>query len=181
MPLLMRFENSPGQSASAPSMWPQDSPVSLSSDCFTVLMFAHPQCPCTRASIAELAELAAGHKFKIKPYVLVFSPQSKPQYWDRTDNIDAARRIAGVTVIEDLDGKEANRFHCLTSGQTLVYDSGGELLFSGGITGARGQTGVNRGLQVLVTVLDGTSRHIQTAHVFGCSLHGDQSVDSARN
>jgi hypothetical protein len=39
----------------------------------------------------------------------------------------------------DAEGVEMHRFGALTSGQTLVYDAAGRLLFSGGITASRGQ------------------------------------------
>lgn len=184
MPLLMKLENSPGKSVSAPWQWPKDARVALAHDGVTVVMFAHPQCPCTAASITELkglVELAGQRKLKINPYLLVLSPQSRPQYWERTDIIEAARRIRGLTIVDDCDGIEANRFHSLTSGYTLAYDAHGKLLFSGGITGSRGLVGDNQGLESLIGVLSGGARASKSSVVFGCSLNENQSNELAKN
>ncbi len=72
--------------------------------------------------------------------------------------------------MEDIQGREALRFGAATSGQTLLYDASGRLLFSGGITPARGHAGDNDGSDALLELLSGGSgRHHQTP-VFGCSL-----------
>src|SRR5689334_12153127 len=48
---LWRFENTPGPSPSPTREWPDASRVHLASDRFTLVLFAHPHCPCTRATI----------------------------------------------------------------------------------------------------------------------------------
>ena len=57
-------------------------------------------------------------------------------------------------MLRDDDGAEARRFGAETSGQTLLYDEHGALLFSGGITGARGHAGDNAGRASLVALLN---------------------------
>ena len=51
-------------------------------------------------------------------------------------------------------GAEANLFGAATSGQTMVYDPGGRLRFSGGITAARGHYGDNVGVSAIARLID---------------------------
>lgn len=170
MPVLMNYENSPAKAAEPPATWPKVSSVPLSSDMATLIMFAHPQCPCTVASIVELSKLVSLDSVKVKPYILFLDPRSKPHHWDRDDSIKLAHAIPGAVILSDLDGVEAQRFHSLTSGHTVVYDVDGALLFSGGITGGRGQTGANQGRKSLLEALRNNSRNARTSHVYGCAL-----------
>ena len=73
-------------------------------------------------------------------------------------------------VLPDENGVDATVFDAATSGQTLLYDADGRLIFSGGMTGARGHSGDNAGRTALTALLtDGRSATSQTS-VFGCLL-----------
>jgi hypothetical protein len=61
------------------------------------------------------------------------------------------------------------RFGALTSGHTVVYDPSGRLLFSGGITSARGHAGENMGSELILAQL-ARKTNPQTHAVFGCPL-----------
>jgi hypothetical protein len=58
----------------------------------------------------------------------------------------------------------------VTSGQTFLYDARGTLLFSGGITGARGHAGDNAGRASIVALLNRAGAATTSTNVFGCSL-----------
>jgi hypothetical protein len=75
--------------------------------------------------------------------VLFLRPNGVPEAWERTGLWRLAERIPGVTPLSDLGGAEAQRFRAETSGQTLPFAPNGRVVFRGGITGARGQTGSN--------------------------------------
>ncbi len=172
--LLMNHEVSPGKPGAPPVKWPKDSNIKLSSDKDTLVMFVHPQCPCTKASLEQLTPLTKTENLAIK--ILVFSPRVKPKDWrhNAIDQLDFNK--SSVSIIPDCDGFEAIRFNSQTSGQTLLYDTNGQLVFAGGITGARGKTGINPGLIELCTALSertnkGTnSQKAREALVFGCSI-----------
>ncbi len=168
--ILMKYEYTPGVANISGNHWPGDSQIALSKDSPTLVMFAHPHCPCTRASIAELARLIAHCKTPPKAYVLFISPKSMPLDWEKTDLWHSAQNIPGVTVLSDKNGIEANRFNSLTSGQTLIYNAKGQLIFSGGITASRGQEGDNAGLNSAIAALQVNPLKNQTTLVFGCSL-----------
>jgi hypothetical protein len=57
--LMTRFDSAEGPTTNAPSSWPRASSIIPARFGATVVMFVHPDCPCTRASRAELAEIAS--------------------------------------------------------------------------------------------------------------------------
>jgi hypothetical protein len=167
---LVRYQFAPGVSANAPLQWPSQSQVSLHAQRSTLLMLLHPRCPCSRASVAELSQLMSHESTKLKAYVMFVRPKNAGENWEKTDLWSSAAAIPGVTVIPDIDGKEAERFKSQTSGQTLVYDADGRLLFTGGITAARGHIGDNQGLEKVKAILTKKPEQPASTVVFGCSL-----------
>ncbi len=83
---------------------------------------------------------------------------------------DLAGRVQNTERLIDERGVEARRFGAMTSGYVVVYDAGGHLAFSGGITGSRGHVGDNVGRRQVLAVLHGDSTQ-PTHAVFGCALH----------
>jgi hypothetical protein len=135
-----------------------------------LVMLAHPRCVCTRASVGELAELMARAHDRPKAYVVFIKPAGTAASWDDTDLQRGAAAIPGVTVVRDEDGVETQRFGAETSGQTLLYDAGGHLIFSGGTTGSRGHPGDNIGRASILALLNREEARRSTTSVFGCSL-----------
>lgn len=172
---LWRYENTPGPTAAAPPRWPADSRVHPATDRATLVMLAHPHCPCSRASVGELARLMAQTRGRVTAYVLFLKPAGSSDDWEKTDLWQSAAGIPGVSVVVDDDGVEARRFHAETSGQTVLYDAAGRLLFSGGITGSRGHSGDNTGRSTLVSLLNTGEAERKAAFVFGCPLFGTNS------
>jgi len=164
------WENGPGLAAAAQSSWPAGTALKLAGDRPTLVLLAHPQCSCTAASIGELAEALARAGTLPKTYVVFLKPSSFAEGWEKTGLWDAATALPNTTVIRDDDGLEATRFGAATSGQAMLYDAAGALLFSGGITGARGHAGDNVGRSTVVALLNQVKPNRATANVFGCSL-----------
>lgn len=165
------YELAAGTGANPPSRWPMSSRIQLATDRTTLIMVAHPQCPCTHASVAELSRLMHTNSNKIKAFILFFEPKTRPADWQtRTSLRDEAEKIPGVTVLDDIDMKEAKQFQAATSGQIFAYSSEGELLFSGGITAARGQIGDSQASRSLASILETKPSVARTALVFGCPL-----------
>jgi len=174
--MLADYESTPGAAAVAPGRWPVDSRIERVPGRATLIMLAHPHCPCTRASVGELALLMARAQGLVSAYVLFLAPKGFADDWHQTDLWDSATAIPDVQAMEDDDGQEALRFHAATSGQTLLYDAEGGLMFSGGITDARGHSGDNTGRQAILSLLTtGVADQTQTP-VFGCAMRSESTV-----
>jgi hypothetical protein len=168
--VLFRYETTPGGAGPTAASWPFESSVPRPTGKPTLLMVAHPRCPCTRASVAELAEIMAHGVDKIAAYVLFVKPPGAGADWDDTDLRRSAAAIPGVIVLTDENGIEANRFGAQTSGHTLVFDRDGRLIFSGGITASRGHIGGNAGERAVRAFLRQETPDRAQTPVFGCAL-----------
>lgn len=175
---LWDYESTPGVAAATPGRWPSASRVKPATDGATLVMSAHPHCPCTRASIGELARLMTQAQGRVTAYVLFVKPPGFSDGWEQTDLWASAAAIPGVTPLRDDGGVEAERFHAATSGQTALYDAAGKLIFSGGITGARGHSGDNAGRAAIVSLLTAGEAERQDAPVFGCPLFAQTECPS---
>lgn len=168
--LLTSYGNTPGPVSNNGPSWPTGSRLELSQNGSTLVLFAHPHCPCTRATLGELEKVAATQADKLNCWVVFVKPASVEDGWDQTDLWKTAESIPGVHIVQDVDGVEARRFGATTSGQTILYSQRGERIFSGGITFARGHSGDNAGRTAIQAYLnDGSSKFSQTP-VFGCPL-----------
>ncbi len=169
---LAAYENTPGPRIEAPSRWPIATAVRLSTQHPTLVMFAHPRCPCTRSSINELAILMADRQNRADATVLFFQPAGSNADWSRTDLWRSAAAIPGVTVRQDIDGQEAKLFHAATSGDVMLFNAAGEMVFNGGITASRGHEGDSDGRAALTNMLLHDKMIAAETPVFGCSLSG---------
>jgi len=171
--VLWAWENTPGAVGDAPAQWPAASGLSRAADAPTLILFAHPQCSCTRASLVEFAEILARATKPPKAYVVFLKPIGFGLDWEKTDLWRTAAGLPGVSVIRDDEGLEATRFGVITSGQTMLFDESGALLFSGGITGARAHAGDNAGRASIVALLNQRTTDVSLTSVFGCALFAE--------
>ena len=172
---MMRYETTAGAAGSAPVQWPQESGLARQAGLPTLVMAAHPQCPCTRASIEELAALMTGIEGRLTAHLVFLRPSGTQESWTKTATWRAAAGIPGVTASVDREGLEARRFGGETSGDVLLYSASGELVFHGGITAARGHAGENDGRAALASLLAGKASARSRTPVFGCPLSNPKS------
>jgi hypothetical protein len=173
--MLWQYDNAPGEPANAPGLWPSHSHLTRAADAPTLVVLAHPQCSCSRASLGELEELLARTDVHPKTYVVFLKPATVGDGWEQTDLWQTAKRLREVSVVRDDDGVEARAFGAATSGQTLLYDQNGRLQFSGGITGSRAHQGDNAGRQSLLALLNGGRNARTGTNVYGCPLFASGS------
>lgn len=167
--LLVRHATRPGASAAC-ARWPADAPLVLDPARPTLLLFAHPRCPCTRASLAELERLATRLGGRARLRVLVHDDPAAGLFGDRGELVAAAGRIPGVDLARDPCGTVAALFGAETSGQTLLFAPDGRLLFSGGLTAERACEGPNDGATAILACLDRPAGATLRTPVFGCPL-----------
>jgi hypothetical protein len=172
---LWGYENTPGVGAEPPARWPADSRIQRAQQHATLVMLVHPHCPCTRASIGELASLMAHTEGRLTAYVLFLRPAGFSEDWEKTDLWQSASSIPGVKAVTDDEGIEARRFHATTSGQTVLYDAEGRLIFKGGITASRGHSGDNAGRSAIVSLVNAGAAEQAETPVFGCPIFNKNS------
>jgi hypothetical protein len=168
--LLARYASTPGEPGTRGQRWPLECPVSLDPIRPTLLMFLHPRCPCSRASLSELERVLAFVGDRVKVHVFLYRPMRAEEGWERTELCDRACAIPFVRVWSDVGGIEAGRFDASTSGFVLLYNPDGRLFFQGGITPLRNHEGDNVGSLAVKRMVMQTSRDFAEAPVFGCPL-----------
>jgi hypothetical protein len=168
--ILWRYKLTPGQAPDAPEHWPLVSAIHPAAGLANVVFVAHPRCPCTTASMAELVRLADEVHGRAEIHVVIVKPDGTEPDFEQGAILDRARSIAGADVIVDVGGKEAERFGAVVSGSTIVYGADGTLLFRGGLTTARGHEGRGPAHDRILALLDRRATDLATAPTFGCAL-----------
>ncbi len=175
--VLWKYSTTPGRAAEPPAKWPFHAPISRTTGRSTLLLFAHPECECSSASLSELGVLLAQAGGSVEADVFFTLPASQAIAWRKSKLFSQARAIPGVRVFEDPESRVAQQFGAYTSGQTLLYDAAGRLLFEGGITAFRGHAGDNAGRTVITALLQKKISRPEklpiATPVFGCSLRGE--------
>jgi hypothetical protein len=167
---MWAYESRPGAAAAAPVRIGSDSGVGPHRPSLIVL--AHPRCPCTGATLDELDELMTRAGDALTARVYFYYPSAKNASWARSQLWSRAGRIPGVEVIADSDGSEARRLGAKTSGQALLYGADGTLLFSGGLTDSRGHAGESAGRRAVLSLVADERQARSATPVFGCSILG---------
>jgi hypothetical protein len=167
---LFAYELKAGEAAPILTAWPPASRLSFRAQRLNLVMFAHPECPCTRASLGELERLLARSGGRIAATVCFIDPDDRPSGWTDPGLEQEARAIPGVRVLRDRNGALAREFGARTSGQVIMFDRTGRAVFSGGITGSRGHAGENGGEDAVISLATGAAFLPATAPVYGCAL-----------
>ena len=175
-----------GKVGSAPARWPDGLQAMIEPDSArpTLVLFAHPLCPCTRASLWELESITNRLYGMVDLHVLFYEPEnisSMNDTWEASALKKMAAKLPGTQMHRDVEGDIAQHFGAYTSGQVLLYDTDGNLQFAGGITPSRGHTGTNPGRAAVISAVisdagvDPLAPRINP--VFGCSLHEEAEGD----
>jgi hypothetical protein len=160
-----RYSAVPCASADGPAEWPRASRISRAEGAQLVL-FAHPECPCTRSTLRELERMVA--RVPGLSAAVVFS-SALPEDPRGSSLWPLAQRIPGVAVVADAGGAEARLFGAATSGQAVLVDRHGRIVFRGGLTAARGHEGDAPAQDAIAQIVQGKPAP-DRAPVFGCSL-----------
>ncbi len=169
---LWVYDGTAGKGARPPGDWPSTAPLPPPQGRPALLLFAHPRCPCSRATLDELEFVLDRADNRADVWAFFFAPAGSEPGWEKTDLWQRAASLPGVTAVRDEGGRCARSFGAHTAGQILLYDAGGRLVFSGGITASRGHRGENRGRDSVLALLTGAGGAAREAPVFGCPLAG---------
>lgn len=168
------YQNQAGAAVAGLAVWPQTSKLQRPLEASHLVMFAHPKCPCTRASLGELAKVLTRSP-GLQATVVFFRPRDAAADWERTDLWRSAAAIPEIRCVVDPGGREAKRFGAATSGMTYLYDASGRLLYQGGVTASRGHHGDNAAADAVVAAArfgpaSPTKFRTACGEVFGCPL-----------
>ena len=167
---LVHYGSRPGEIGPVPSAWPDSSTLTHPHAGDRLLLFLHPQCPCSRATLRQLQTALVYAPKGLRVTAVIYSPSSESREWTQTALVQDVGALPGVEVVLDVDGRETNRFGARTSGHVMLYNPHNRLIFSGGITPARGHEGACAGLDGLIERLGGGNRGSDRAEVFGCPI-----------
>jgi hypothetical protein len=139
-----------------------------------VLVFAHPKCPCTAATLEQLRQLTFPSEVRLT--IFFFVPAEADASWHDTKNVRLAQQIPQATIEFDREGELSRRIGVKTSGHCLAVRADGSIGFSGGITISRGHRGPNQGASDLTHCF---ARSSVTAEypVYGCALFASTSTN----
>ena len=167
---LFRFSAIPGEQFAAPAHLPVDRFTQSGSP--LLLVFIHPQCSCTHATLDQLDRILdlQGNVNPARVVLAVYQSRKldrssglgtfKPETWLHTP----------FTLLVDADGALARRFGAATSGEIILYSADGRLLFQGGITAERAHVGDSVTANALRNALLKGTLQAGRASVFGCSI-----------
>lgn len=168
---LLKYAGTPGRGVSKlNNYWPAKSMIVRHTNKAQLLVFAHPYCPCSKASLGELEKLLPDLQGKVDVTVIFVQPKNREISWVHSPLWDFAKKLPGVNVINDPDYKETDLFGAMTSGHSLLFDKKGYNIYSGGLTPARGHMGDSLGKDLLMSSVNGNQAKRTVASVFGCSL-----------
>jgi len=179
--VAVRESTTAGTAGDAPPVWPVRSAIPRGrAGASRLVMFLHPQCPCSRASLHELAAVVEAVGARVDIAIVFARPDGAPADWLDTDRVELAQAMPGAAVLID-GGAEMARFGAQTSGHVVMYDPSGRLVFAGGITGSRGHEGNNRGREQVIELAQRAAAAqapvAAIAHpVYGCGLGGVQEA-----
>jgi hypothetical protein len=178
--LLGAYARTPGARQHAPEYVANQNPKTRPS----LVMFIHPQCPCSSASVEELNHILARCPGKAAVQVFAVMPPGADLKWADAPLIQRAREIPGVQVKVDDRAQESRRLGVETSGHVLLYDAHGNLRFTGGITPSRGHVGDSAGSDAIISILNGEPQALGKAptqtDVFGCAL-SSRTIDNGKD
>ena len=166
-----RYEAAAGpKPISPPEKFPITGSIRQEKNRSTLIFFAHPKCPCSRAGVNELARLMPEVQDRLTVYVVLSKPPGAPEEWADTDLRTSAEAVPGVRVVIDEKETGADLFGARTSGTALLYDPDGNLRFQGGITRSRGMEGDNAGRSAIAALVNSNFSEYSETPIYGCPI-----------
>jgi len=180
--VLMVYSNRPGPQGTpnpVPTGWPLADAVPLDGVRPTLVVFAHPRCPCTKATLSQIERLQASARRGFAVRFAFYEPVGAGADWRDTALWRRAAMMPDSLAVPDPGGGLALACGAMTSGTVGLYGPDGAVRFWGGVTPSRGHEGESVGLAALREILRGEDPGRRTADVFGCSILGSCGVSNA--
>ncbi|HTI51110.1 MAG TPA: hypothetical protein VL475_09165 [Planctomycetaceae bacterium] len=168
---LCRYTYRPSAVATTLSEWPHETAFAPSSG-FRIVMFVHPLCPCSDASIRELENSLARMPAKVSVTVIAVTAGLTAEDLESSGLIAELSAMPRIGLYVDATGAERKRFGAAVSGEVVAFDANGRRVYHGGLTPGRGHQGESVGQGQLEALARGESAAPCESPVFGCLLPG---------
>ena len=168
------YEHIPDIQGDAPHVWPRDSLLTSGGENGTLIVFVHPNCPCSRGALQTIADAVRTSQDAV-PRIYVVLSASGLDVTLPSENLALAQRIPSAETRFDGAMSEAHRFGATTSGTVYFFDGASQLRFSGGISAGRGDSFDNGFAVALFEAIRQPEFTLVTAPVFGCPLSDQRS------
>ncbi len=173
--LLFRYSFAVGNASTPPPNIPASFASAGSLSKPRLFLALHPHCPCSGATVRELAKILTRAPNSSDVTVLMFKPADESDEWLEGGLLRQCRRM-NCRVVSDPEGRLAASLGSLTSGRVVLYDARGRLRYHGGITGSRGHEGDNAGEHAVIDILRGGGDTARSLPVFGCPIVQNQAT-----
>ncbi len=166
------FKGDPRATTDLVSQWPAESTIAQMTGRPTLVLFLHPKCPCSRATVAELERLPVLVPANALPNVCIVAaaPRSSGDRWWSNQFLDRVGRLPNARLVRDSGGVETALFGARISGTVLLFDADGNRLYAGGVTMSRGHAGDNVGLQAVTDLLVNHDASVSPIPPLGCDM-----------
>lgn len=167
---LLAHAHRPGEVASPAQLDALEGVAKSEPGVWHVVMGVNPNCPCSHASVAQLAHLERRFRERLRAVVLtthggrVLDPQ------EATRSASWLHEHPALRVVDDAQGTACRAAGIKTSGAVVLYDPAGRPRFWGGITPSRGHVGPCTGLEAAAALVEGRLPPATTAPAYGCAL-----------
>lgn len=185
---LAWYKAQPGPIGTIHKKWPDAVTISPDAFKYSLMIFAHPKCECSDATIEELVNVLKESPDRLNVRIFFYHPKGTSSDWAKTALWNKASQTPGVELFTDEGGIMARYFGAKTSGQTYLYNTRGELMFAGGITQSRGHIGDNKGRRAIATAVRTGNASAEFTNAFGCGLFSEKEnleygkkLDHAKN
>lgn len=158
----MVYESTPGATGQAVA--------TTSANHWKLVMVAHPDCPCTSASLQGLA--SAAPKLPKGAEVTVVFVGDRPT--EPTKNMHLASGILGAKSEWRTAKVAEQRYGARTSGTLVIYRPDGKVAYDGGITPGRGVLANDFAWRQIDRVITGKPT-LETSPVYGCALSSEET------
>src|SRR5437762_10557422 len=95
---MLTYELTPAPAAAVAPMWPLAATISRDASHPTLVLFLHPRCPCSRATLSELERLIAACDGQFALRMVFVRPPEAGEDWTQTDLYHTAQRIPHAVV-----------------------------------------------------------------------------------
>lgn len=131
---------------------------------FEAIMVAHPDCPCTIASLHALRDLVVKEDGKLRASVYFVGRDD-----GRSTRTERAAADIPDVVVRWISPRDAIRYGAITSGHVTLY-RGGAPIFEGGLSASRAVEGPSAGRVAIDAAVNGEA-FSRWSPVFGCPLN----------